>query len=111
MIVNPADVDIGEGGSVDGKSKPVEWFIEVEIVTSDRGYGSKDGQGLTHMDSISNSIMSTMLNMTNRTSLSDDSMKFSRPETTAVTNDVIENELVYRRSIMLPFKSRIKVSS
>lgn len=111
MIINPTDVDIGEGGSLDGKIKPVEWFIECEIVTSDRGYGNKDGQGLTHMDSISNSIMSTMLNMTNRITLSNNSMKFSRPETTSVTTDVLQNELVYRRSIMLPFKSRIAVSS
>jgi len=111
IIVNPADVDIGENGSLDGKSKPVEWFIECEIVTSDRGYGGKDGQGLTHMDSVSNDVMATMLNMTNRTTLSNNSMKFSRPETTAVTNDVVQNELVYRRSIMLPFRSRIAVSS
>ena len=111
MIVHPTDVDIGEGGSLDGKIKPVEWFIECEIVTSDRGYGKKDGQGLTNMDAISDDVMETLNNMTNRTTLSDNSMKFSRPETTAVTTDVLQNELVYRRSIMLPFKSRIAVSS
>lgn len=111
IIVNPADVDIGDKGSVDGKSKPVMWDIEVEIVTSDRGYGNNDGKGSTQMDSISNNIMTTFLNISNRQTLSNQSMKFSQPTTTAVTTDVIENEMVFRRSILLPFKSRIQVSA
>jgi len=111
IIINPSDVDIGEKGSVDGKSKPVEWNIEIEIVTSDRGYGENDGQGLSHMDTISNSVMSVLLDMTNRTTLSGNSMKFSQPTTTAVTTEVVHNELVFSRSILAPFKSRIQVST
>lgn len=111
IIINPADVDIDEKGSLDGKSKVVNWIIEIEIVASDRGYGKKDGQGLSNIDSITDDIFETLLNMTNRISLSDDSMKFSRPETTAVNTEVIADELVYRRSIIAPFKSRISVSS
>ena len=115
LVVNHADVDIlGEEdnrGSLDGKSKPVFWSIEIEVITSDRGYGSKDGQGAAQMDSISNNIMTTFNNKTNRTTLSNQSMKFSTPTTTAVTPDVIQNEKVFRRSILLPFKSRIQVSA
>lgn len=111
LIVNHADVDISEGGSVDGKSKPVEWNIEVEIITSDRGYGEKDGLGAVHMDSISNNLIKTFLDKTNRDSLSNQSMKFSKPTTSAVVPDVVQNEQVFRRSIMLPFKSRIQISA
>ena len=112
MIVHPSTVDIAEeGGSVDGKSKVVSWEIEVEVVTSDRGYGENNGQGLSHMDSISDDLMQTFLDMTNRNSLSSDSMNFSRPSTTTVVTEGVAKELVYRRSIMLPFKSRIQVSA
>jgi len=111
IVIHPADVDFEDGGSVDGKSKFLSWDIEVEIITSDRGYGTKDGQGLTHMDSISNSIMQTIMNITNRKTLSGDAMHFSMPTTTAVTTEVLENELIYRRSIMLSFRSRVQVSA
>lgn len=111
LIINPADVDVEEKGSLDMKSKPVAWDIEIEIVTSDRGYGEKDGLGLSHMDTISNSIMKTLLNKTNRLSLSSNSMKFLRPVTTGVTTETMADTLVYRRSVMLSFRSRIQVSA
>jgi len=114
IIVHPVDLDIeGEDGrgSLDGKSKVVFWDIEIEIVTSDRGYGDQDGKGLSYMDSISNSLIQTFMNITNRKTLSNNSMKFVNPTTTAVGTEVIDNELVYRRSIILSFKSRIQVSA
>ena len=112
IVINPVDLDIeAEGGSLDGKSKFIYWDIEIEIVTSDRGYGEKDGKGLTYMDSISNSLIKTFMNITNRKTLSTNSMKFVNPTTTAVGTEVIDNELVYRRSFILSFKSRIQVSA
>ena len=111
IIVHSSDFDTDEGGTVDGKSKRVHWIVEVEIVTSDRGYGKQDGQGLSQIDSISDSIMQTFLDSTKRVTLSNQSMKFSRPSSSGVTNEIIDDELVYRRSILLPFKSRIQVSA
>ena len=112
LIVHPTDFDIEkEGGSVDMKSKFVFWDIEIEIVTSDRGYGEGDAKGLSHMDTISNNLIKTFMDKTNRDTLSTNSMKFVNPTTTAVGTEVIENELVYRRSIMISFKSRIQVSA
>ena len=112
LIIHPADLDVEkEGGSLDMKSKFVYWDIEIEILTSDRGYGENDGKGLTHMDTISNNLLKTFLNKTNRITLSTNSMKFMNPTTTAVGSEIIENELVYRRSLILSFKSRIQVSA
>lgn len=112
LIVNPSDFDIDETkGSLDMKSKLVMWNIEIEIVTSDRGYGGKNGMGLTHMDAITDDLMKTFLDKTNRLTLSNNSMKFMNPTTTSVGTEVLNNELVYRRSIMLSFKSRIQVSA
>ena len=112
LIVHPCDLDIeAEKGSLDGKSKFVFWDIEIEIVTSDRGYGENDAQGLSHMDAISDDILETFMKITNRKTLGSNSMKFVNPTTTAVGSEVIENELVYRRSVMISFKSRIQVSA
>lgn len=111
IIIHPVDIDINEKGSVDGKSKPVSWTCEIEIVASDRGYGSKDGQGLTNIDTISDNIMKTLLNMSNRKILQGYGMFFSRPTSTPVTNEGLANELVYRRSIMLDLNTRMQVSS
>ncbi len=112
IVVNPVDLDIEkEGGSVDRKSKFVFWDIEIEITTSDRGYGESDGKGLTHMDAISNDLVKTFMDVTNRNTLSNNSMKFVNPTTTAVGTEVIGDELVYNRSIMISFKSRIQVSA
>lgn len=113
LIVHPADVDIEKEkgkGSVDMKSKDVFWDIEIEIVTSDRGYGEKDGQGLVQIDTLSNSFIKTFMDKTNRVKLSNNSLKFGGVETTAVVTEVNHKELVYRRSIMISFKSRIQIS-
>ena len=111
IVVHPTDVDVEDGGSVDGKSKVVSWTIEIEIVASDRGYGDHNGQGLAHIDAISDSLIAVFLDMTNRATLSANSLKFSKPTTTAVTTEAISNELVYSRSILLPFRTRMAVSA
>ena len=112
IIVHPCDLDIEkELGSLDGKSKFVYWDIEIEIITSDRGYGENDGKGLSNIDTISNNLIKTFMNITNRKTLGTNSMKFINPITTAVGTEVMHNELVYRRSIILSFKSRIPVSA
>jgi len=115
FVINPSDVDIGgeeeKGNSLDMKSKYVFWDIMIDITTSDRGYGGKDGLGLSHMDSISNSIIKTLLNKTNRQSLSQNSMKFATPRTSSVTTEIRNNELVFNRSIIVSFKSKIQVSA
>jgi len=111
IVIYPSDVDIQSGGSVDGRSKRVEWEIDIEIVTSDRGYNENDSQGLSHMDAISDDVMTTLLNKTNRNTLSGQNMSFSTPSTTKVVSEPFHSEIVYRRTILAPFKSKIQVSA
>jgi len=111
IIVHPASFTVDERSSLDLKSKTVFWDIEVEIIASDRGYGSADGKGQSNLDAISNDVMETLLNATNRTTLSQNGMFFSSPQTTSVVSEIIDNERVYRRSIMCSFKSRMQVSA
>ena len=110
IIVHPMDVDPTNKRTLDGKKDLMNWAVEIEIITSDRGYGSKDGQGLTQMDTISDSVLQKLLDLTNRATLQNDKMFFSEPTTTSVITDVIQNELVYRRSILAEFRGRMKVS-
>ena len=114
IIVWPSDVGSEKEkgrASLDGKSKFVFWDIEVEIVASDRGAGGKDAQGLTHIDSISNELVQTFNNKTNRATLSNNSMKFSDFETTSVSSEVQADERIYRRSIILSLERRVQVSA
>ena len=111
IVVNHTDVDISQKGSVDGKSKFIDWSIEIEIFTSDRGYGSKSGTGATDMDTYSNSLVQTFMDKTNRNTLSTNSMKFSNATTSSVTSVVMKNERLFVRSIILEFRSRIQVSA
>ncbi len=85
--------------------------LDIEIVTSDRGYGEDDGKGLTYVDSISNNLTTTFMDITNRKTLSLNSLKFANVTSTSVVTEVVEDELVYRRSILLSFRSRIQVSA
>lgn len=111
IIINPADVDVEELGSLDMKSKQVSWFIEVEVVASDRGHGESAGQGASHVDSISDDILETILNRTNRHTLKGNTMYMGTPTTTRMTVESFNNELVYRRSIMLSFRTYMTVSA
>jgi len=112
IIVNSSNVDTPiEKQSGDGKHKEVIFDIEVDIVSSDRGYGSNDGKGSEYLDNFSDQIMYIFNDVSNRNRLINNRMSMSYP----VSNDVevipIADELVYRRSISLTFKNRMAVSA
>lgn len=112
LIVPAVDVDIEpEGGSVDGKYKTVYFECEVEVRTSDRGYGGNNGNGLTYMDSITNNFIKTFNNITNRNTLRSNSLQFANMITSSVGTETINNELVYIRTITLSFNRRIQISA
>ncbi len=112
IVVSPSEpIILPARRSLDGKSKMVAWSIAVDIVTSDRGYGNKDGQGMSQIDSIGDSIMEVFNDITHRTTLSNNSMKFSTPVSGGFTEEPIADELTYRRTILLNFTSKIQVSS
>ncbi len=111
IIVNASQATIEPKQSHDRKSSFVSWIIEIEVVASDRGVGSNDGKGLVHADAISDDLFEAFNSVTNRDSLKDNGMLFSRPESTPITVEPLAKELTYRRSILLPFRSRITISS
>jgi len=97
--------------TADAKSKSVNFDVIIEVRTSDRGYGSKDGQGLTNMDSISDDILETFNDRTNRMALSQDTLAFCNLNVENVENIVIADELIYRREVVISFSNRMKISA
>ncbi len=112
LVISSSEVNIHpERASLDMKSKLVSWINVVEIITSDRGYGGKDGQGQSQNDTLGDSILSIFNNKTNRITLSNNSMKFSEPRSAGTVVEPIDDELTFRRTIILNFNSKIQISS
>lgn len=111
LVVFPANVEVEEGGSVDGKSKFINWDLMIDIKTSDRGYGGKDGQGSADMDTYSDAFFKTFMNKTNRQTLSTNALNFVNATSTDVDDDIIADELVFFRTFILSMRSRIQVSA
>ena len=112
IVVNSTDLDIEMlNGTADGKSKVVNFDIEIEIYTSDRGYGSTDGKGLSHMESISDDIVETFMNVTNRSTLRNFGLSSAMIQPTVISEEAKNNELIYKRIIPLSFMNRIAVSA
>ncbi|HED06094.1 MAG TPA: hypothetical protein ENI61_05355 [Ignavibacteria bacterium] len=111
LIVSPTDVDFETGEtSGDGKHKFVNFNIDIEIRASDRGYDGKSGNGLIHIDTISNNLIKTFSNIINRNSLANNSLELINSETSNVETLNDKNELIYRRVITISFRSRLAIS-
>jgi hypothetical protein len=112
IIINSAEQDIGKDKrSVDGKSKEVSWTIFVEVVTSDRGYNNNDGKGSIHCDAISDNIFETFCDMTIRKTLQNNNLYFSDPVANSMVVEPTNQELTYRRTFLLSFKTKMQVSA
>jgi len=112
IIIPSVKLDNDEDkGSLDSRSKVITWECEIEILTSDNGYGNNNGNGLSHLDSISDSIFSTFMNKTNQTTLRQNSLPIVDIDMGDSDLDEISDEIVYTKTITLTFKNRMKVSA
>jgi hypothetical protein len=112
IIVNPAEQDFeNTGKSLDGKSQTIAWTIVIEVVCSDRGFNNNDGKGLTHLDAISDDVFQTFKNMTNRKTLMTNGLYFFDVSASGVSTEPLSEELVYKRTFVLAFKTKMQISS
>ena len=112
IVVKSSDLNVEmENGTADGKSKVVNFDIDIEIYTSDRGYGSADGKGLSHMEAISNDVVETLMNVTNRNTLRLVGLSSAMIQPTEISEEVEKDELIYKRIIPVSFMNRISVSA
>lgn len=103
IVVGPTRIDTSGSSSLDSSKRVVNWTIDIEVVSSDYGYGSKAGMGLEHNDSITNNILQTLLDVGNRATLRNQGMAFGKPVVSDVLIELLKQEKVYRRIITLPF--------
>lgn len=112
IIIYPSEVDIPtDRKSLDLKSKWVNWTIEVEVISSDRGNGSGGGNGLSHMDSISNSILEVLNDKTNLNTLISNRLHNLTFSTSGVSTEPLADELVYRRTFIVNMNTKMQMSS
>ena len=97
--------------SADGKSKMVNFDIDIEIYTSDTAYGNMSGKGLAHMEAISDDLTETFMNITNRKILKSYGLAFSNIEPTSISEQELKQQKVYQRIFPLTFKNKMKVSA
>ena len=112
MVIPSAMIDTSsEKGSYDLKTKKVFWEFEIEIITTDNNYGINGDKGLAHMDTISNSLFEALMNVTKQNTLNTQSLRFESFDTTGVDNELINEQDVYVRTILLSFYNRMRVST
>jgi hypothetical protein len=103
IVINPTRIDTSGKANLDGSKRFVNWTIDIEIVSSDRGYGDNDGKGLIYNDAITDDILETFMNVDNRETLRSQGMAFGKPVVSDVLVEPLKQELTYRRIITVPF--------
>ncbi len=103
IVIGPSRIDTSGSSNLDSSKRFVNWTIDIEVVSSDRGYGKNDGNGLTHNDAITDDILQTLLDVTNRQTLISQGMAFGKPVVSDVLIEPLKQELTYRRIITVPF--------
>lgn len=112
IVLKSTDLDTEiPDSSADGRSKILNFEIEIEIYTSDRGFGSAAGKGLSHMESISDDVVETLMNITNRKTLKSFGLAFATIEPTRISEQALKNEMTYKRIVPLTFRNKMKVSA
>lgn len=110
VIVHPAELTMGKK-SADAKKAWIDWSVEVEIVTSDRGGPGQQGQGAAQMNAISDDVMQSFTDRTILNTLKANNIELVKPDVTDVSIDDLEETLVFRRSFLLSFRTRMTVSN
>jgi len=103
LVITPARIDTSGKASLDSSRRFVDWTIDIEVVSSDYGYGDVAGKGLTHNDVITNDILQTLLDVGNRQLMRSQGMAFGKPVVSDVLIESLKQEKVYRRIITIPF--------
>lgn len=103
IVINAASIDTSNGYSLDMTKRFVNWSIDIEVVTSDRGQGNNAGKGLVHNDAITDDILETFMDVGHRKELNVQGMSFGTPIISEILVEPLKHELTYRRIITVPF--------
>ena len=103
IVIGPTRIDTSGAANMDSSKRMINWTIDIEVVSSDYGSGSKSGKGLEYNDSVTNDIIKTLLDVNNRRTLISQGMAFGTPIVSDIIIELLKQEKVYRRIITLPF--------
>ena len=103
IVIGPTRIDTTGSANMDSSKRFINWTIDIEVVSSDYGYGSNEGKGLEHNDSVTDDILKTLLDTTNRQTLISQGMAFRQPVVSNIIVELLKQEMTYRRIITLPF--------
>lgn len=111
IVIHLATASFGEMQSLNRKSSFVDFTQEIEVVTSDREFGDRNGKGAEDMDAMSDDILETLNSVTNRNTLRTNGINFVRPNVSYVVDEDFKNTKIYRRSFIIPSRTRMQVSA
>lgn len=103
IVIGPTRIDTSGSANIASSKRFINWTIDIEVVSSDRGYGDASGKGLTYNDSITNEVIQTLLDVENRNTLRNQGMAFGKPVVSDVLIEPLKQEMTYRRIITVPF--------
>lgn len=103
IVIGPARIDTSGSSNLDSSKRFVNWTIDIEVVSSDRGYGDNSGKGLMYNDSITDDVLQTLLDVDNRKTLRSQGMAFGKPVVSDIIIEPLKQEMTYRRIITVPF--------
>lgn len=111
VIVHPAVFSQSRNKNVRGTVRLITWSVEVEIVTSDRAFNNREGQGLADLDSMSDDVCETLHSTANRNTLRTNNLFNVTCQVGAVSDENNFDTRVYRRSILVTMDSQTRVTA
>jgi len=111
VIINASELDkLKAQRTVDRKSNKVDWTIEMEVISSDRGNGKQAGRGLEYLDSVSDQLVQVLGDTTNLDTLRENLIHNLTFSASGVDTESLADELVFRRTFILNFDTKIQTS-
>lgn len=111
IVLPPADVSTSGKQTLDARHGPVGYSVALEVVTCDRNFGNRDGQGATDNDTIANEIFETLNDVTNRATLRSNGMVELRMTASPAVPEPFKETLCYRRTITITFATKMATVS
>lgn len=111
IICHTAITDFSDLKSTDRRKGFVNFTIEIEVVSADRGGNNAEGKGAQWCDQISDDIVQTFNDTTPLNTLRSNGLYNFRPNSTGRVEVPTASTLTFRRSFFLTFRTRIRLSA
>lgn len=109
MIVRETGIDYGEEETADNSMKTVNASIIIEVVSSDRDFNNRDGNGEKYLDMISDQVHDAIMSEESRILMRQKGLGKPMLTSEPVTPESLSNTLVYRRVFLLEFSRKKKM--